>query len=142
LTYDLPGWFIHAIPTATAGRGARVSRHRAHRGTEDLPAPDLTELSERLRPAFERHGCEKAIVFGSMARGDASRRSDLDLILVKRTNERFIDRYRDVLHDLYDLAPERESEALIYIPAELARLANRPFIAAALREGKVIYESP
>jgi predicted nucleotidyltransferase len=103
---------------------------------------DLVALGERLRPALERHGFMKAIVFGSLARGDASRRSDLDLILVKRTNQRFFDRYGDVLYDLYDLAPEREIEALIYTPEELDRLAGRPFIAAALREGKVIYESP
>lgn len=104
-------------------------------------ATDLAELGERLRPALERHGFERAIVFGSVARGDASQRSDLDLILVKRTTQRFLDRYEGVLYDLYDLAPEREIEALIYTPEELDQLSSRPFIATALREGKVIYEA-
>ena len=100
---------------------------------------DLGDLAERLRPVFQDHGFEKAIVFGSVARGTASRRSDLDLILVKRTSERFLDRYGSVLHDLYDVAPEREIEVLIYTPEELRQLSRRRFIATALREGKVIF---
>ena len=103
---------------------------------------DLRDLAERLRPVLEQHGFEKAIVFGSVARGSASRRSDLDLILVKRTTRRFLDRYGGVLRDLYDAAPEREIEALIYTPEELQRLSSRMFVATALREGKVIFESP
>jgi len=102
---------------------------------------DLGELAARLRPVLERHGFQKAIVFGSVARGTASRRSDLDLILVKRTTQRFLDRYGGILRDLYDAAPEREIEALIYTPEELERLSGRRFIATALREGEVIFES-
>ena len=101
----------------------------------------MSSLAERLGPVLAAHGFEKAIVFGSVARGTASRRSDLDLILVKRTKERFLDRYGRVLCDLYDAAPEREIEALIYTPEELEQLSERRFIARALREGRVIYES-
>ncbi len=104
---------------------------------------ELARLAERLGPVLAVHGFEKAIVFGSVARGTASRRSDLDLILVKRTNERFLDRYGQVLVDLYDAAPEREMEVLIYTPEVLESLSRRRFIARALREGRVIYdESP
>lgn len=102
---------------------------------------ELASLAERLRPVLVAHGFEKAIVFGSVARGTASRRSDLDLILVKRTDERFLDRYGRVLIDLYDAAPEREIEALIYTPEELERMSGRRFLARALHEGRVIYES-
>ena len=102
----------------------------------------LRDLAARLRPVLEQHGVQKAIVFGSVAKGTESRRSDLDLILVKRTTQRFLDRYGSILSDLYDAAPEREIEALIYTPEELERLADRTFIATALREGEVIFESP
>ena len=41
----------------------------------------IAALAELFRPVLARHGIRKAILFGSRARGDASRRSDVDLIL-------------------------------------------------------------
>lgn len=51
------------------------------------------------------------MVFGSLARVEASRRSDLDLIVVVDTDARFLDRY----------------------DALLAPIAHRRFIASVLR---------
>ena len=118
-----------------------ISRSKTDSKARERALANLADLAERLRPAFQRHHIDRAIVFGSVARGDASPRSDLDLILIKRTNKRFLDRYENLLYDLYDSAPERPIEALVYTPEELAHLSGRPFVATALREGKVIYES-
>jgi predicted nucleotidyltransferase len=108
---------------------------------EDREQDALETLASQLRPIFEKHRVLRAIVFGSLGRGEASRRSDLDLIVVQETDKRFLDRYDDLLREIAQMAPGRDVDLLIYTPQELAGMADRPFIATALREGKVIYES-
>ena len=101
----------------------------------------LDEFAKRLQPIFEQQHVRRAIVFGSFARGDVSRHSDLDLILVQETTKRFLDRYDGLLGAITQAIPGHAVDVLIYTPQELARLIERPFIARALREGKTIYES-
>jgi len=102
---------------------------------------ELGRLAERLQPIFRRRGVQRAIVFGSLARGDATRRSDLDLVLIVKTAKRFLDRYDDLLAPIAKAVPERAVELLIYTPQELEQISHRRFVASALREGKTIYES-
>ena len=101
----------------------------------------LDQLQARFVPVFKHHNIAKAIVFGSVARGEASRRSDVDLILVQRTTKRFWERYDGLLYELNMALPEAAVEILIYTPEELEQMKDRKFIAMALREGQVIYES-
>ena len=96
-------------------------------------------IREKLKPILERYGIKKAIVFGSFARGDVTRRSDFDLILVKETEKRFLDRYEGVFYEINRVV-EYPVEVLIYTPEELTAISHRSFIATALEEGKVIYE--
>ena len=102
---------------------------------------ELDVLKERLQPLFRKHKIERAILFGSFARSEASRHSDVDLILVKDTNLRFLDRYEGVLASFSQALPEYDVDLLIYTPKELEGISHRPFIRQALREGKVLYES-
>jgi len=101
----------------------------------------IETLAALFRPVLARYGIRKAILFGSWARGDASRRSDVDLILVKPTAERFLDRFAGILFDLNRASPGLPVEALIYTPEEIEAMRDRPFLAGALREGRTIYES-
>jgi predicted nucleotidyltransferase len=98
-------------------------------------------LVARLRPIFEEWRISRAIVFGSVARDEASRRSDLDLLVVQDTEKRWLDRYDGLLREISQAVPGRDVDLLIYTSQELAQLADRPLIATALREGRVIYES-
>lgn len=102
---------------------------------------ELNRLAERLQPIFRQRGVKRAIVFGSFARGETTRRSDLDLIVVMETAKRFLDRYDDLLAPIAAAVPERAVDLLIYTPQELTQIAHRRFVATALREGKTIYES-
>jgi len=106
-----------------------------------FPMDTSAQIGKRLSPVLRRHQVEKAILFGSFARADASPHSDVDLILVQRSKLRFFDRYDGLLFELAKAIPERDLEVLIYTPEELARMSSRPFIAQALQEGIVIYES-
>src|SRR6266496_2737982 len=98
-------------------------------------------LKKKLRPIFEKHEIEKAILFGSHARNEASRHSDIDLILIKNTDLRFLDRYEGILTACSQALPEWDVDILIYTPEELAGISHRAFIKQALKEGKILYES-
>jgi len=102
---------------------------------------DTSLLQKRLNPVFKKHKIRKAILFGSFARGESSSRSDVDLILVKQTRQRFFDRYDSILLELNKALPEQGVDALIYTAEELEELRERRFIAQALEEGKILYES-
>jgi len=99
---------------------------------------DLGTLKRRLAPHFR--GARKAIVFGSVARGDADDWSDLDLVIIADTTRPFLERYRD-FEGLYDVWPRLD--LLIYTPAEFAQMQEegRPFIEHVLGEGVVIHEA-
>src|SRR5512136_411250 len=101
---------------------------------------ELEVLAARLRPLFRKHSVLRAIIFGSMGRGEATRRSDVDLLIVQETDRPFLDRYDDLLQEVVREAPGRDVDLLIYTPNELRDAAERPFIATVLKEGKVIYE--
>ena len=58
---------------------------------------EIDLLKEKLYPLFKKHHIEKAILFGSLARNEASRHGDIDLILIQNTNLRFLDRYEGLL---------------------------------------------
>jgi len=121
--------------------GQVIIYHRYRRSPEGRVTEEINRLRERWLPIFHRHRIRKAILFGSWARGEASPRSDLDLIVVEETDKRFFDRYDGLFAELSRAFPERELDLLIYTPEELAAMAGRRFIASALREGRVIYES-
>lgn len=113
------------------------------RATSDSRTLTPSTIANRLRPVFKRHGICRALLFGSIARGDASRHSDVDLILVQRTSARFLARYEGLYDQLCAALPEAAIEPLIYTPEELSRLSatDSPFVRRALQESVCLYES-
>jgi predicted nucleotidyltransferase len=104
----------------------------------DLP---LGDLATRLRSTFEKYRVQRAIVFGSLARGEGSRRSDVDLLIVQQTEKPFLARYDGILSEITLAVSGRDVDLLIYTPEELAQLRHRRWMARVLQEGKTIYES-
>lgn len=102
---------------------------------------DLEDIATALREIFRNHGILRAIVFGSRARGEPSRKSDLDLILIQETDKRFLDRYDGIYLEIARAVKFQGVDLLIYTPEELSRIADRRFIQKALQEGVIIYES-
>jgi predicted nucleotidyltransferase len=101
----------------------------------------IEQIITSVSPIFEKHRIKKAILFGSLAKGTQSRKSDIDLILIQETDKRYFDRFEDILRELYQALPGRDIEVFIYTPEELTGISHRKFIQRALQEGKVIYES-
>jgi predicted nucleotidyltransferase len=99
---------------------------------------DLSALKGRLAPHLR--GARTAIVFGSVARGEADEWSDLDLVIVADTPRPFLERYRD-FEGIYEVWPRLD--LLIYTPEEFSRMRaeGRAFIQHVLDEGTVVYEA-
>ncbi len=104
--------------------------------------PDPAVVERAVAAIAQRCRPQRIIVFGSFARGDTHELSDLDLIVVAQTDERFFDRIgrvRDACADVnVDVRP------LVYTPAELAQMLDEgnDFLETALAEGVVAYEAP
>ena len=106
--------------------------------TERNRAALAAQLAD-LRWRLAKMGVQRAILFGSLARGDVTPFSDLDLIIVQDTDARFLDRLEPFYREL-DLRVD--ADILVYTPQELAELQTwNPFIKRALSEGEVIYEA-
>ena len=101
---------------------------------------EIDILKKKLQPLFKKHKIEKAILFGSLARGDMSRHSDVDLILIQETQKRFLDRYDGILLEPGQAVKDRAVDILIYTPQELEQIKDRTFVRQALREGITLYE--
>jgi predicted nucleotidyltransferase len=91
--------------------------------------------------ALKAYDPERIIVFGSYARGDMDEYSDLDLLLVKQTEKRFVERLVEAAGYL-DLPIA--VDLFVYTPEEFQAMTEdeNPFIARVRKEGRVIYEKP
>jgi len=92
-----------------------------------------------LTPIFIKHKIKQAILFGSNARDTETKKSDIDLLIVKETGKRFFKRYEE-FEEMYFLLKDRNLDVLIYTPEELEKISYRKFIKRILEEGKVLYE--
>ena len=87
----------------------------------------------------KKFNLKKIIIFGSFARGDYHKGSDLDLIIVGEFKERFIDRIGKII-ELND--SDLEIDVMVYTEEEFQKMIQerRPFIEQALEEGIIVYE--
>ena len=99
----------------------------------------LAELAARARRPLDVAGAERAVVFGSWARGTADAWSDLDLAVVVHTPLPPLER-GGLLQGLLDALPVGV-DLLVYTPEEFARgLEERYGVFDAIaREGVTLY---
>ena len=83
---------------------------------------------------------ERIILFGSAARGDMSRNSDVDLLVVKEGENAWTVMSR-IYENLYGV--DAAVDAVVVSPEELERYkdSHALVIKPALQEGRVVYES-
>ncbi|MBU4305746.1 MAG: nucleotidyltransferase domain-containing protein [Candidatus Omnitrophica bacterium] len=107
------------------GRGPRLKR--------------LQEELTRIIKKIDKTGVRKIILFGSLATGRVGLTSDIDLIIVKNTKQRFLDRLDSVY---MDIEPNVGVDIFVYTPREINDMSRwNSFIRRALRDGKVLYEA-
>lgn len=97
------------------------------------------ELKRILHILKRDYQPEKIILFGSLAKGRIKEWSDIDLILIKRSKKRFLDRIGEVIKLC---SPKIGVDFIVYTPEEFRYLSKvEPFIQEeVLKKGKVIYE--
>lgn len=91
----------------------------------------VTQIKKNYKP-------QKIILFGSSAKGNMKTYSDIDMLIVKKTKRRFIDRISDVLLRCEYTLP---FEPIVYTPAEIKKRlkAGDFFIKEIIHRGKVLY---
>jgi uncharacterized protein len=99
----------------------------------------IEEISKKLESLRQNKAILKVILFGSYARGEVSRKSDMDLVVIMDTDKRFFDRYEQC-NELYDIF-DAGLDLLPYTQEEFSRISHRSFIKTIIEEGVVVYES-
>ena len=103
-------------------------------------APTLEKKLQWLLEDLKPYQPEKIILFGSAARGDADAYSYLDVVIIKRTRQGFVQRGIEAARLVRsEIAP---IDLLVYTPEEFRRMLKdgNPFIEKVFTEGKVLYE--
>ena len=100
------------------------------------------EIELMLNRIVQLYQPDKVLLFGSRARGDAGKRSDIDLLVIS-DREKHLPRCKrglDVRLQLADLKTPKD--ILFYTHADIERWQSVPqaFVNTVLREGEVLYE--
>lgn len=98
------------------------------------------KIKEITRRIVQKFRPEKIVLFGSRARGDYSPESDLDLLVVQKSD---LPRYRraaSIRRAIAGLVPSKD--VIVFTPDEVTEWADVPnaFVTTALLEGRVLYE--
>jgi predicted nucleotidyltransferase len=127
---------------AGAGAVAVVGSDRLKGSTRMAVSKEAREVIQGiLEKLLVGYAPQKVVLFGSHAYGNPQPDSDIDLLIIKDTSERFLDRWITVRRILSD--PERmvPLETFVLTPDEVARRLNvgDQFLAEILEKGKVLY---
>jgi len=87
---------------------------------------------------LESYAPQLVYVYGSMASGNISEWSDIDLVIVKETDKRFLDRTAEVLELL---SPRIGMDIVVYTPGEWSVLLQKQhFVREEIaQKGKLLY---
>jgi uncharacterized protein len=98
----------------------------------------IQRMCEKLVNAYAP---QKVILFGSHAYGMPGPDSDIDLLIIKETSERFIDRWVTVQRILTGTHRGIPVETLVFTPQEIERrlAGGDQFLAEVLEKGKILY---
>lgn len=99
----------------------------------------MMDKVQKVVDCLKRYDPEQIIIFGSCARGDADEQSDVDVVVIKQTEARFLDRLLDVAKFLdNDLG---KVDVFVYTREEFEEMRHtgNPFIEKVVTEGRVVY---
>jgi len=101
---------------------------------------DWREKLDDVVKALLTYDPEKIILYGSAARGQLTEDSDIDILIIKRTNKDMFDRIGEVLDLLKDIP--LPIEPIVLTPEEFRKMIDedRLYAEVILKEGKTLYE--
>lgn len=105
-----------------------------------LPEKYRQWVGEAVEKIVDQYKPQKIVLFGSAARGDVREGSDIDLLIIKETSVRSLERIEEVLKCL---PLENPAEPHVYTPQEIRERLHEgdPFLTEALQRGTVLYEA-
>ena len=101
---------------------------------------DPTILDDIIRRIVEVAQPEKIILFGSAARGDMNRHSDVDLLIIKE-GVGALDLMGQIYRNLRGVGAAVDAIVVSTRDVERYKDSHALVIKPALREGKVVYET-
>jgi len=106
------------------------------RNREKILKKELKRIVSILK---KRYKPERVILFGSLTNGNIREWSDIDLVIIKNSEKRILDRIEEVINLC---SPKVGTDFIVYTPKEFRYLQKvEPFIQEEiLKKGKVIYE--
>ncbi len=106
-------------------------------GREEILEKELNRIKSIL---IKDCGVKKIIVFGSYAQNIVNEYSDLDIMIIKDTEKKFLKRIKEVM---LLTNPEIAVDFLVYNEEEIKNMyetGHSFFLEEILKKGKVIYE--
>jgi predicted nucleotidyltransferase len=98
-----------------------------------------SKVLDQLVQTLKSYEPEKIYLFGSWARDEEDELSDMDVVVIKKTQDSFFSRLKEVAK----LLPEHTAvDILVYTPDEFREMSERgnAFAEMIVEEGKLIYE--
>ena len=94
----------------------------------------IRKIAKRLK---EQYGAEQVILFGSNAKGEAGEDSDIDLLIISSTKERFFKRQATVRRLVRDLKKKTPFSPIVLTPEEIEdrKKLGYQFIKEILEKG-------
>lgn len=102
--------------------------------TTTVDRTKLKTIADRLR---REYGAARVILFGSAARGEATEHSDIDLLVIVETSERFYERAASVLRTVRELSYGLPLAPIVLTAKELQARLDRgdQFVAEVIGTG-------
>jgi len=99
-------------------------------------------IKEIVKTLAEKYRPDKVILFGSYAYGKPTEHSDIDLLIIKDTDKRRVDRFVEIQSIVYEKHCEIPISPLVLTQKELQKRINMgdDFIREIVEKGKVLYE--
>ena len=98
------------------------------------------ELKRIVESIIREYSPQKIILFGSLATNNIHQWSDIDLVVIKDTDKRFLDRIEEILLMTF---PKVGMNLVVYTPQEFEKMLEEKryfLIEEVLKKGKVLYE--
>lgn len=98
-------------------------------------------IQKIVRSLVVEYAPEKIILFGSYAYGQPDADSDIDLLIIKRTKERFFKRLDTVRQVATGTHPHIPFEPIVLTPEEVERRlkSGDQFLSEVIQKGEVLY---
>ncbi len=103
--------------------------------------PLVIEAKLLVQAIVKNYHPEKVILFGSGARGDSHGNSDIDLLIIKKSDRKKAYRIKEVFESLRTTPRTYPLDPIVYTPDEIKKRLSLGdyFIKRIMAEGKILY---